>query len=122
MAWEGLSGIWYQATTAATMLGEPSTRNSSLQAAIGMCSPAFVISQARLLAKLVAKGAAEMNRPVRSANSSLLKKNESRKGMPGEKAASPTPRAARKTTMSQNELTTDWRQAITLHDAMHRDM
>ncbi len=103
------------------MLGEPSTRNSSLQAAIGMCSPAFVISHARLLAKLVASGAAEMNSPVRSANSSLLKKNESKKGMPGEKAASPIPSVARKTTMSQKELATDWRQAIKLHDATHRE-
>lgn len=86
-----------------------------------MCWPAFVISQARLLAKLVASGAAEMKRPVRKASSSLLKKKERRKGMPGEKAASPMPRAARRISMTQNELTTDCRPAIRLHDATHRE-
>ena len=117
----GLSGIWYQASTATMMLGEPSTRKSRRQGEIGMPAPAFVMSQARLLAKLVARGAAEMKGPVRKASSSRLKKNESRKGIPGEKAASPTPRAARRMSINQKELATDCKHAIMLHDATQRE-
>jgi hypothetical protein len=38
-------------------------------------SPILTIAHARLLAKLVAKGAAEMNKPVLKASSSRRKKN-----------------------------------------------
>ena len=39
---------------------------------IAMCCETFVIAQARLAANEVASGAAEMNRPVLRASSSLL--------------------------------------------------
>ena len=121
LAESGVSGIWYHAAAAKTILGSPSTRNSNLQAAMGNRSPAFVISQARLPAKEVARGAAEMKRPVRRASSSRLKKNESRKGTPGEKAASPTPRRTRIIKMERNDLANAWEHANILHDSTQRD-
>lgn len=76
VAAEGESGIVCQATTATSTLGKPSSRKSNLQEAIGEYFPSLMIAQARVLAKLVASGAAEMKNPVLRANSSLLKKKD----------------------------------------------
>ena len=63
----------YRNTKIETMiLGKPSTRNNKRQSAIGIRLPILVITQAKLLAKAVASGAAEMNRPVLNASSSRL--------------------------------------------------
>jgi hypothetical protein len=87
-----------QAKIAATTLGNPSAIKSirckawvslrcydsrknedeplRTQGAIGLFSLSFTIAHARLLANDVAKGAAEMNSPVRVASSSRLKKKD----------------------------------------------
>ncbi len=122
LAMLGLSGIWYQAIIATTTLGNPSTRNKSLHDEIWTWFATFVTSHARLLANEVARGAADMKRPVRKANSSRLKKNERRKGIPGENAASPTPRRARRTSMEENEFATACRHAARLHDSVAIEM
>jgi len=76
VAVEGESGMVCQAITAIKTLGNPSRRNSNLHDAIGECFPSLIIAQASVLAKLVARGAAEIKNPVLSASSSLLKKND----------------------------------------------
>ena len=60
----GESGMRYQAKIAVMMLGKPSKRNSALHGSIGPFLLSFTITQARLLAKLVAKGAAEIWSPT----------------------------------------------------------
>lgn len=118
----GVSGIWYHASMATMMLGNPSTRNKTLHAETWTWVATFVISQARLLANEVARGAADMKRPVRKASSSRLKKKERRKGIPGEKAASPIPRRARRTSMDENEVATACRHAVRLQASVARDI
>lgn len=68
----GVSGMTIQAKTATMMLGNPSTRKRVRQGAIGPLSLTRTMSQARLLAKDEARGAAEMKRPFRKASSSRL--------------------------------------------------
>jgi len=72
LADSGLSGIYIHTNTATIILGNPSTRNSKRQAEIGTFVPILEISHAKLLAKDMANGAAEMKRPVRKASSSRL--------------------------------------------------
>ena len=72
LAFPGESGINNQAKTAATKLGNPSIRNSDRHGAIGMLLLSFTINHAKLLAKEVARGAADMNSAVRYASSSRL--------------------------------------------------
>ena len=71
---EGELGSQYQHATATNTAGNPSIKNRSLQLAIPVLSPIFTIAQAKLLAKLVARGAAETNSPVLKASSSRRKK------------------------------------------------
>ena len=104
------------------ILGDPSTKNKILHAEIWTWFATFVISQARLLANEVARGAADIKRPVRKASSSRLKKYERRKGIPGENAASPIPRRARRTIMEEKELAMACRHAVRLHDSVARDI
>lgn len=61
---------------ATTTEGKPSRRKRSRQDAMGMYCPSFTIRNARVLANEVAKGAADMKRPVRKASSERLKKKE----------------------------------------------
>lgn len=81
----GLSGIRYHANIATMILGDPSTKNKTLHAEIWTWFTTFVISHARLLANEVARGAADIKRPVQKASSSRLKKYERSKVIPGEK-------------------------------------
>lgn len=54
----GESGMTFQAMTETTTEGKPSTRKSSRQGAMGLKSAHLTMTQARVLAKLVARGAA----------------------------------------------------------------
>ena len=65
LAVEGESGITCQANTATMMLGKPSNRKRARQGSRGPCWESLTISQARVLAQLVARGAAEMKSPTR---------------------------------------------------------
>lgn len=58
------------------MLGNPSRRNRRRQAVIGTWALSKSMKYPKLLANDVARGAADMNNPVRNANSSRLKKND----------------------------------------------
>jgi hypothetical protein len=50
--------------------------NKILQLSMAVFFPNLTIAKARVLAKLLAKGAAEMNSPVLKASSFLLKKKD----------------------------------------------
>lgn len=52
--------------------GKPSMRKRRRQGAMGLSLPTLTMIQARVDAKLVARGAAEMKMAVRKANSCLL--------------------------------------------------
>lgn len=65
LAVEGQSGMICQANMATMMLGKPSTRKRARQGSRGPCCDSFTMSQAKVLAQLVASGAAEMKRPTR---------------------------------------------------------
>ena len=111
----------YRNTKTETMiLGKPSTRNNKRQSAIGIRFPIFVITHARLLAKEVASGAPDINIPVRAANSWRVKKKERKNGTPTN-AASPIPRAARRTSKDGNEKAKDCIEAMRPHDATHME-
>ena len=58
--------------TETTMLGNPSTRKSRHQSAIGTRFPTLVIIQVQLLANDVSSGVAEIKRPVLKASASRL--------------------------------------------------
>jgi hypothetical protein len=58
------------------MLGKPSIMNKSLQLSMAVFLPNLTIAKAKVLAKLLARGAAEMNIPVLVASSFLLKKKD----------------------------------------------
>lgn len=60
LAVSGESGMKYQAKTAVMMLGKPSNRNKARHGSIGPFSLSLTMTHARLLAKLVASGAAEI--------------------------------------------------------------
>ena len=62
---EGESGMMCQATMPTMMLGKPSSKKSARQGSRGPCWDSLTISHARVLAQLVARGAAEMKRPTR---------------------------------------------------------
>lgn len=69
---EGESGMIYQAHTATSILGNPSMMNNNRQLSITVWLPSLTMAKAKVLAKLLARGAAEMNSPVRKASSLLL--------------------------------------------------
>lgn len=54
----------YQAKMAVIMLGKPSKRKSARHGSIGLFWLSLTITHARLLAKLVARGAAEIWSPT----------------------------------------------------------
>ena len=118
VALSGLSGMYKNTKIETMMLGNPSTRKRRRHAAMGSFDPTFVINHAMLLAKDVAKGAAEMKSPTLKASSSRLKKNDMKNGTPTN-AASPTPRAARSTRRDAKEKDKDCNEAIRPHDATH---
>lgn len=60
LAVSGESGMKYHAKAAVIMLGRPSNRNNARHGSIGPFLLNLTITQARLLAKLVASGAAEI--------------------------------------------------------------
>ena len=68
--------MYIHAKTATRTLGYPSIKKSNRHGAKELFSPSFVMAQPRLLAKEMARGAAEINSPVRRASSSRLKKND----------------------------------------------
>lgn len=61
----GESGMKYHAKMAVIMLGKPSNKNRARHGSIGPFLLSLTMSQARLLAKLVASGAAEICSPTR---------------------------------------------------------
>jgi len=61
----GESGMKYQANIAVMMLGKPSNKNRARHGSIGPSWLSLTMTQARLLAKLVASGAAEIWSPTR---------------------------------------------------------
>lgn len=61
----GESGMMYQAAMATMILGKPSTRKSARHGSTGPSCESLTITHARLLAKLVAKGAAAICIPTR---------------------------------------------------------
>lgn len=69
---EGESGSQYQVQTAMIHAGKPSSKNNSLQLAMPVLSPNLTIPYAKLLAYVVARGAAAMKIPVLNASSSRL--------------------------------------------------
>ena len=68
----GESGTMCHAARATMMEGNPSTRKSTRHGAMGLASPNLTMSHARLDAKELASGAAEMNMAVRKASSLRL--------------------------------------------------
>lgn len=65
LAVDGESGMTCQAKKATTTLGKPSIKNKALHGSRGPCEESLTMSQATVLAQLIANGAAEMNSPTR---------------------------------------------------------
>ena len=122
LALSAVSGISNHAITATMILGNPSTRNSNLQSAIGNAIPSLGDRPRKATNE---RGSKRRRRDAKSRPTGqfiALEEERQQEGYPGEKAASPTSSSARRMTMVRKKPARACRDAMRFHEAVQREM